>query len=49
MEWFSSHCPKCDSEDITMIWDSEYNDMWVCDDCKNEFWVFIQREYEIRN
>ena len=40
---YSTHCPHCDSEEITMIWDSEYNDMWACDDCKKTFWTFIQK------
>lgn len=41
---YTTHCPYCDSEEITMIWDPEYNDMWSCDDCKKTFWTFIQKQ-----
>ena len=41
---YSSHCPYCDSQNITMIWNEEYNDYWACDDCKKTFWAFIGKE-----
>jgi transposase-like protein len=34
---YSTHCPHCDSEDITMINNPEYNDEWGCNDCKGTF------------
>ncbi len=37
---YSEHCPHCDSENITMIGDPEYNDEWECDDCKKKFCSF---------
>ena len=37
---YSEHCPHCDSENITMIGDPEYNDEWECDDCKTIFNTF---------
>lgn len=37
---YSEHCPHCDSENITMIGDPEYNDEWECDDCKKQFGSF---------
>jgi len=38
---YSEHCPHCDSENITMIGDPEYNDEWECDDCKKLFSSFL--------
>lgn len=37
---YSEHCPYCDSENITMIGDPEYNDNWVCVDCEKQFGTF---------
>lgn len=37
---YSEHCPFCDSEDIIMIGDPEYNDEWVCEDCDRTFGSF---------
>jgi len=37
---YSEHCPYCDSENISMIGDPEYNDEWECDDCKKTFSSF---------
>ena len=41
---YSEHCPHCDSEDITMIGDPEYNDEWVCNDCNHYFATFNTKE-----
>ena len=41
MTIYSTNCPYCESENITMIWDPEYNDMWSCDDCRETFGTFI--------
>ena len=41
---YSEHCPHCDSENITMIGDPEYNDEWECDDCKTIFNWFKTKE-----
>jgi transposase-like protein len=41
---YTEHCPHCDSENITMIGDPEYNDEWECDDCKKQFGWFNTKE-----
>jgi len=41
---YTAHCPNCDSEDIEMVGDAEYNDFWHCNDCDSEFGTFIQKE-----
>ena len=46
---YSEHCPHCDSEDITMIGDPEYNDEWECDDCKNTLGSFKQKLLMVGN
>ena len=37
---YSEHCPHCDSENITMVGNPEYNDEWECEDCKEIFSSF---------
>lgn len=41
---YSIHCPYCDSENIEMIGDAEYNDWWHCETCDKEFSTFVQKE-----
>lgn len=41
---YTEHCPYCDSENITMIGDTEYNDEWECDDCEKQFSYFKTKE-----
>lgn len=41
-------CPFCGSEDIEMIGDREYNDLWACNN-EHEFNSWIERQdYEKR-
>lgn len=42
---YTTHCPQCDSEEIEMIGDREYNDEWHCEDCDTEFGTFVQKEH----
>lgn len=39
MEEYEFVCPHCgaDWSDATMIGDPEYNDMWLCEKCNQEY------------
>ena len=37
-------CPLCCSEDIAMIGDPEYNDLWTCNDCGADFGCWVERQ-----
>lgn len=39
-------CPHCESEEIEMIGDPEYNDMWHCKKCDKEFGSWKSKEVE---
>lgn len=44
MREYESVCPHCESVDITMIGDPEYNDYWKCEDCKEEFGSYKNKD-----
>lgn len=39
-----SVCPMCGSEEIVMCGDPEYNDLWGCETCDEEFGAWIERQ-----
>lgn len=30
-------CPHCENDDLVMVGDPEYNDLWECEKCHREF------------
>ena len=39
-------CPFCDSENIVMVGDPEFNDFWECNDCQHTFNTFKLKTLE---